>query len=418
MIFSRKQEKQRWAWMTRPARFEAKPKRTEETRLIAGLLPLGQVCTRRADALNVLEQVTQATVRYTDAAAGYALLLAPDAPLLHCEVAVSTGDVGEIPKTCPSEEGFAAKVLAAEAPVLVQHGRSAHSKKSAFALDQMGSSVCGLPLRAINSAGETVVAGVLILTHILPNRQFTEAEADICAVLTGIAATAFAGAALFEEKRKTVQSALQEICRRAVERDISTQGHAHRVAEVCIRLARKLNLDPETTETLWNAAHLHELGKIGIPDAILHKPMRLTDEELHTLRQYPQIGCDLCAPLGMSEETLFLIRNHAERLDGTGYPDHLNMSQIPTPLRILAIADAFDAMSSRRSYRPDMGKRERNEQLNRFAGSQFDPSIVEMLKTLWNEGELDDLYSETTPEITGTFDPQFDALETIADQAA
>jgi HD-GYP domain-containing protein (c-di-GMP phosphodiesterase class II) len=159
-------------------------------------------------------------------------------------------------------------------------------------------------------------------------------------------------------------------------------------------LAGRLHVTPETTEDLRMGALMHEIGKIGIPETILYKPERLTDEEFALLRWYPVIGYEMCKPLGLREGVLMLIRNHAERLDGTGYPDGLRQGQLPLPVRIMSVADAYDAMSSTRAYRQAMTQRERTEQLNRFAGTQFDPIVVETLKDLVNEGELDELYRD------------------------
>jgi putative nucleotidyltransferase with HDIG domain len=177
-------------------------------------------------------------------------------------------------------------------------------------------------------------------------------------------------------------------------KDAYTQGHSYRVSELCVLMARKLRVAPEIVENLRNGALLHDVGKIGIPDAILCKPGRLTDEEFAIMKQHPVIGYEICQSLGLGEEILMLIRNHHEKLDGTGYPDGLKLNEIPLPLRIICVADAFDAMSSSRPYRKVMDAHIRNEQLNRFAGTQFDPVVVETLKTLLSSGALDELYKE------------------------
>jgi hypothetical protein len=126
----------------------------------------------------------------------------------------------------------------------------------------------------------------------------------------------------------------------------------------------------------------------------LLKPGQLTPEEFTALKHYPVIGYDMCKPLGLGEQVLTLIRNHPERLDGTGYPDKLKYGELPLPLRILCVADAFDAMSSYRPYRQVMDTKARQEQLNRFAGTQFDPIVVETLKGLLADGKLESLYQE------------------------
>lgn len=170
------------------------------------------------------------------------------------------------------------------------------------------------------------------------------------------------------------------------------QGHAERVATLSVLLARRLQVPTELIADLRAGALLHEIGKIGVAESILSKPGQLTDAEFEALKQYPLIGYTICEPLGLSPDVLLLVRNHAERLDGTGYPDNLKWGELPLSLRILGVADAFDAMSSYRPWRKGMNSRTRREELNRFAGTQFDPVVVEALKDLLGEGELDALY--------------------------
>ena len=195
-------------------------------------------------------------------------------------------------------------------------------------------------------------------------------------------------------------NSLQVLARTLDAKDPYTQGHSYRVSELCVMIAKKLHIAPEMIDELHNGALLHDIGKIGVPDAVLRKPDRLTDEEFEMMKKHPVIGFEICQPLGLGEGILMLIRNHHEKLDGSGYPDGLKLGELPLLLRIICVADAFDAMSSSRPYRKSMDTQVRNEQLNRFAGTQFDPIIVETLKGLLRNGELDELYKDqwATPE--------------------
>jgi HD-GYP domain-containing protein (c-di-GMP phosphodiesterase class II) len=147
-------------------------------------------------------------------------------------------------------------------------------------------------------------------------------------------------------------------------------------------------------EELRIGTTLHDIGKIGVPDAILNKPSRLTDEEFQVMREHPVIGYEICRPLMLSEGVLMIIRNHHEKLDGSGYPDGLKGGELPLSLRIVCVADAFDAMSSRRPYRSVMDIRHVLAELAKGAGVQFDPVVVESLRDLLQEGRLDDLYRQ------------------------
>lgn len=230
-------------------------------------------------------------------------------------------------------------------------------------------------------------------------RTFTESDKARAGALADVAAVVV-NVRLYENERADFLRSLEALARTLDDRNPYTQGHSERVAQVCIRLAQKLGVAPEIVQDLYDGALLHDIGKIGIPEAVLDKPGQLSAEEFALIKQIPLRGGDICAPLGLGDGVLMLIRNAHEKLDGTGYPDGLKYGQLPLPLRILCVADAFDAMSTRRPYRPVIDSRFRREQLNRFAGTQFDPTIVETLKGLISAGALDELYADhwTTEE--------------------
>jgi HD-GYP domain-containing protein (c-di-GMP phosphodiesterase class II) len=140
----------------------------------------------------------------------------------------------------------------------------------------------------------------------------------------------------------------------------------------------KMDCDHEDLQKLASVAPLHDIGKIGVNDAILNKPGRLTEEEFSHIMAHPLIGVNIVSPLGLDPEELSVIRNHHERWDGKGYPDHLSGSQIPRLARILAVADAFDAMSSDRAYRKALPSSDCMKELRKGCGTQFDPRVVEI----------------------------------------
>lgn len=150
-------------------------------------------------------------------------------------------------------------------------------------------------------------------------------------------------------------SLVVEAIARAVERrDPYTGAHSGRVGAHAVRLGRAMGMSEEELDTLRLGASLHDVGKVGIPDAVLLKPGRLTDEELKVIQGHPVIGAELCAPMRSLARAIPLIRHHHERLDGSGYPDGLRGEQIPLAVRVLSVADVFDALTSARRYRPEM----------------------------------------------------------------
>jgi HD-GYP domain-containing protein (c-di-GMP phosphodiesterase class II) len=157
----------------------------------------------------------------------------------------------------------------------------------------------------------------------------------------------------------------------------------------------------EAMEELRIGTTLHDIGKIGVPDAILNKAAKLTDEEFDLMKAHPVIGYEICRPLMLSEGVLMLIRNHHEKLDGSGYPDGLKGGELPLSLRVICVSDAFDAMSSRRPYRNVMDINKVISELSRGAGIQFDPVVVEILKDLLQDGSLNPIYLSQWDHLQG-----------------
>jgi diguanylate cyclase (GGDEF)-like protein len=158
-------------------------------------------------------------------------------------------------------------------------------------------------------------------------------------------------------------------------RDTYTGSHSERVGEMAARVAKRLGLDAEQVELTRLAGSLHDLGKLAIPEEILRKPGTLTDSERLVLERHPQIGFRMLDSLGV-DPVADLVLHHHERWDGTGYPDGLRAKQIPLSARIIFVTDAYDAMTSDRIYRPKRSARAALAELERCAGTQFDPGIV------------------------------------------
>jgi diguanylate cyclase (GGDEF)-like protein len=159
-------------------------------------------------------------------------------------------------------------------------------------------------------------------------------------------------------------------------RDAYTGSHSERVGDLAARIARRLDVDEAETELIRLAASLHDLGKLAIPEEILRKPGVLSESERLVLERHPQIGYRMLESLGVEPIAEWVLHHH-ERWDGTGYPDGLRGEQIPLGARIIFVADAFDAMTSERVYRDPLSELEALAELERCAGTQFDPAIVE-----------------------------------------
>lgn len=159
-------------------------------------------------------------------------------------------------------------------------------------------------------------------------------------------------------------------------RDKDTEGHCRRVVDYSLLMGRNLNFSDEELTRLCHGALLHDIGKIGVSDAILHKPGPLTEEEWAVMRTHPELGSMMVADVKQLEKAREIILNHHERYDGRGYPNGIRGGAIPLGARVFTIADSFDAMISDRPYRKGMSIAEAREEVRRCSGTQFDPECV------------------------------------------
>jgi HD-GYP domain-containing protein (c-di-GMP phosphodiesterase class II) len=224
-------------------------------------------------------------------------------------------------------------------------------------------------------------------------------ESDVRAVLQELSATPelrdeaselleSAGLAAREDGgagRRTFE--LLELLALTIESQVETmRGHARRVSFYASLLAERVGLSSQAIEDLRIAGFLHDLGKIGIPSSLLLHPDSLSTEECALLQRHPEIGARLVQPIGVASSVVDAIRHHHERWDGGGYPNRLSGEQIPLLARLVAVADAFDAMSSDRPYRPALDPEHVRAELAACAGSQFDPTLAKEFLSLVEAG--------------------------------
>ncbi len=198
-----------------------------------------------------------------------------------------------------------------------------------------------------------------------------------------------------EERRKKVEKMSRRMIQALVitmdAKDAYTNGHATRVAEYSSRLAEKLGWDKKKIKSLYHAAILHDLGKISVPDRVLNKAGKLNDEEYNMIKSHTLVGSDILEEAAILELPQDVARHHHESYDGTGDPDGLSGEIISIEARIVGVADAFDAMSSKRVYRSALPASAIKDELIRGKGSQFDPKLAEIFLEMFENGELDDI---------------------------
>jgi HD-GYP domain-containing protein (c-di-GMP phosphodiesterase class II) len=170
---------------------------------------------------------------------------------------------------------------------------------------------------------------------------------------------------------------------RAIEERDQTQGHGARVAALAEPVARALGWDAERLAELRFGARLHDIGKVALRREVLYKPGPLTDEERDEIRNHPAAGAALVLPLGNARHALPYVLFHHERWDGGGYPSGLRGHAIPLEARVLAVADAFDAMVSTRPYRHALPVERALGEVRACAGTQFDPDVADVFLHIW-----------------------------------
>ena len=175
------------------------------------------------------------------------------------------------------------------------------------------------------------------------------------------------------------------ILRQTVEaKDPYTRGHSDRVSEFAVLIGTKMGLDEKTIHILKIGGLFHDIGKIGIPDSILLKESKLSDDEYSQIKNHPTIGAHILGNATVFQDIIPIVKYHHERYDGRGYPGQLAGTDIPLIARITAVADAFDAMTSKRTYRDSLPIEKVKEEIERCSGTQFDPEIAKLFLGILN----------------------------------
>ncbi len=188
------------------------------------------------------------------------------------------------------------------------------------------------------------------------------------------------------KKIKNLMSQIISTLANAIEvKDQYTRGHSVRVAQYSREIARRMGKNEEAADSIYYIALLHDIGKIGISDDIINKSGRLTDEEYNVIKQHPVLGADILKDITELPDAAVGARWHHEKFDGTGYPDGLRGNEIPEAARIIGVADAYDAMSSKRSYRDALPQQTIREEIIKGTGTQFDPAIAGIMLAMMDE---------------------------------
>ena len=209
-------------------------------------------------------------------------------------------------------------------------------------------------------------------------KSWNEQVVNAIEAFSSQAAIALQNIQLSRELHESYLQAILALTKTMKVRDMYTSEHSNELVGWAETLAWKLGFRSPDLESIRWAALLHDIGKIGIPDVVLRKPSRLNDEEWKVMKQHSQIGADIVGGIHQMTKVSRLIKYHHEHFDGSGYPEGLTGDQIPLGARILAVVDAYSAMTANRVYQPARPPQEACEELQRTAGTQFDPQVVNL----------------------------------------
>lgn len=263
------------------------------------------------------------------------------------------------------------------------HDRSGLVEYAQTALARLTDDDVRISIGLGEAGGDLLVAGghPLGSVHVAESERWQRLRDAVVPQL----ATALESAALVERVRKTHLETIAALSRSMEAKDYYTGGHTERVATVAVALARRLGFQSADLDAVEIGALLHDIGKIGIPERILHKPGPLDDEEWKVMKEHPVISEYILAEVDLPPIVLQIARSSHERMDGGGYPDALAGEQIPLAARIVLVADAFDALTSDRPYRRGRRIRDALDELRAHTGTQFCPRVIGALEQVYRE---------------------------------
>lgn len=229
------------------------------------------------------------------------------------------------------------------------------------------------------------VVGVLNVNNKIDGSEFTEDELELLNTLAGQTAVSLENAKLYTDLQKSYFDTIRALVNAIEAKDKYTRGHSERVTCYALEMGKRLNLTPKRLEILQHASILHDIGKIGTDLNILNKSGFLTIEEFEVVKEHPLVGSQILDPISFLDDVKSIITEHHERYDGKGYPLGKKGEEILLESRIIAICDAFDAMTSDRPYRKGLSAELAIEEIKRCAGTQFDPKLVDIFVSVIQE---------------------------------
>jgi len=267
-------------------------------------------------------------------------------------------------------EGIAGWVAQSAQPLLLRNGLHDSHFRNIKKKEAVKDALC-VPLIC-----QGKVLGVISVNNRVGDNTFQDKDLELLSTFAAQAAISIHNARLYSYLREIYVNTIKAFATAIEARDPYTRGHSERIAQYAVAIVQELNLDSDQMDTIRDASLLHDIGKIGVRESILQKPTALDDEEYREMQRHAVLGMQILESIPSLKPLLTIIHHHQEKFDGTGYPDGLSGVSIPLGARIIAVADAFEAMTSDRPYRPLRGFKQAIKELKKYSGTQFDPVIV------------------------------------------
>lgn len=356
---------------------------------LSSLLEASKDLSATIDIEEVLGRILQQMIRVVEAEAGTLWLLNKEEQLIQAKVAEGPTKDAILKIELQAGEGIVGKVILTGKPHLVEDVKN--DPEWAWRVDNESgfqtSSMMTIPLMVKSGA-----IGALQLLNKNNGRLFDKEDLQWALSLAQQSALALQNSRMYDELYRMSLSMIRTLTKAIDARDPYTAGHSERVARYSLCIAEQLGWPGEQCTELERAALLHDIGKLGIPDDILTKPGQLTNEEFELIKKHPVIGADILADMEPKEtmnKAVLVARHHHERLNGSGYPDALKGDEIPIYVRVVAVADSFDAMTTNRPYSKGRTFREGMEELIRCKHTLFDAEAVDALAQALKEKKVE-----------------------------
>ncbi|MDQ7821713.1 MAG: GAF domain-containing protein [Candidatus Eremiobacteraeota bacterium] len=322
------------------------------------------------DLDTVLQEVLDKAIRMLDARKGSLMLIEEETQEMRIVNAVGLSPDIVMKTRIIIGEGISGKVARDGMPILIKKGVKLADSHSTLDSKELKSAI-SVPVEIKGK-----IIGVLNISDQIRDENFINDHVGLLQMLANQAAIAIENSRLHMELKDLFIGSVKALINAIEARDPYTKGHSIRVTHYSMKIAQALKMRPEEVENLHYASLLHDIGKINVKDEILLKPGKLTYEERAAIQEHPKHGALIMRPVKAFQKILPFLYHHHETYSGTGYPQHISGKTIPVESRIITVADSFDAMTSDRPYRKALKTEEAISELQRNAGTQFDPEIV------------------------------------------